>query len=94
MNRFGDKIRELREARGMLLRELAALLETDTAYVSKLERGERKAKREQVILLASLLKTASEELLTLWLADQVNQLVINESIAIESLSLVLYDLKK
>lgn len=93
MNRFGNKIRELREAKGMLLREVAAILETDTAHISKLERGDRKAKREHVILLTSLLKTTTDELFTLWLADQIDQLVINESVAIESLNLVLHDIK-
>ncbi|WP_374212956.1 helix-turn-helix domain-containing protein [Parabacteroides faecis] len=45
MNRFGRRIRELREAKRLLLRQVASNLETDTAHISKLERGERKAKK-------------------------------------------------
>jgi transcriptional regulator with XRE-family HTH domain len=65
MNSFGRRIRELRETEGFLLRQVAACLETDTAHISKLERGERKAKKEQVIKLALVLNANSNELLTL-----------------------------
>lgn len=46
---LGKRIRELREEKGLLQRQLAAELEIDTPMYSKLERGERRAKREQVI---------------------------------------------
>ena len=48
---FGKKIRELRDEYGVLQRRLAALLEIDTPF-SKIERGDRRAKREQVIKIA------------------------------------------
>ncbi|MDR2666908.1 MAG: hypothetical protein LBB34_02215, partial [Holosporales bacterium] len=38
---------------------------------SKIERGDRRAKREQISLLAKELQADPEELLILWLADQV-----------------------
>lgn len=47
---FGDKIKELREEQGLLQRQLAASLEIDTPMFSKIERGDRRAKREQVII--------------------------------------------
>lgn len=47
---FGERIRELRESQGLLQRQLAANLEIDTPMFSKIERGERKAKREQVLI--------------------------------------------
>lgn len=50
---LGDKIKELREEHGVLQRQLAALLEIDTPMFSKIERGDRYAKRRQVIQLAS-----------------------------------------
>lgn len=46
---FGNKIKELREEQGLLQRQLAAFLEIDTPMFSKIERGDRIAKREQVI---------------------------------------------
>ena len=49
---LGERIKELREQHGVLQRQLAALLEIDTPMFSKIERGDRRAKRTQVIQLA------------------------------------------
>lgn len=86
---LGRKIKELREEKELLQRQLAAELEIDTPMYSKLERGERKAKREQVIKLADIFQTDKEELLTLWLAGQVYELVKDEKqTAIKALTIV------
>ena len=53
---FADKLKELREKKQLLQRQLASALEIDTPMYSRIERGERKAKREQVILLAKTKK--------------------------------------
>ena len=68
---FTEKIRELREARQMPQRQFAAALEIDTATYCKIEKGERRVKREQIPIIAKLLKTNQKELLILWLAEQV-----------------------
>lgn len=68
---LGDKIKELREEHGVLQRQLAAWLEIDTPMFSKIERGDRYAKRVQVIQLAEYFKIDKNEFLTLWLADKV-----------------------
>ena len=68
---FADKIRQLREEKQLLQRQLASALEIDTPMYSKIERGDRPAKREQVIALAKILSTNETELLTLWLADKI-----------------------
>lgn len=68
---FGNRIRELRDKQGVLQRQLAALLEIDTPMFSKIERGDRRAKREQVIKLAEYLHQDVKEMLTLWLAELV-----------------------
>lgn len=68
---LGKRIKELREEQGLLQRQLAAILEIDTLMFSKIERGDRRAKREQVITLAKQFKVDEKELLTLWLADKV-----------------------
>lgn len=75
---FGNKIRELRDEQGLLQRQLAALLEIDTPMFSKIERGDRRAKREQVIKLAEYLHQDEKEMLTLWLADKVLDAVDGE----------------
>ncbi|HKM94481.1 MAG TPA: helix-turn-helix transcriptional regulator [Prolixibacteraceae bacterium] len=85
---LGKRIKELREEKGLVQRQLAAELEIDTPMYSKIERGERKAKREQVLKLAEMLNTDKDELLILWLAGQVYELVKNEKIAKVALKIV------
>lgn len=75
---FADKIRSLREERIMLQRELAAALSIDTPMYSRIERGERPIKREQIKVLADILCIDESELLKLWLADQVSALLNGE----------------
>jgi DNA-binding XRE family transcriptional regulator len=87
--RFGNKIKQLRDNCQLPQRQLAAELEIDTATYCKIERGERRAKREQVLTLAKLFKTPNEELLNLWLADQVYSVVKDEENAEKVLDIVL-----
>ena len=68
---FGKKIRSLRDEQGILQRQVAAFLEIDTPMFSKIERGDRRAKRSQVIQMATYFKVDEKEMLTLWLADKV-----------------------
>lgn len=68
---FGKMIKKLREEQGLLQRQLAAELEMDTPMYSKLERGERMPKKEQIEQIATLLKTDEKQLRTLWLADKI-----------------------
>ena len=75
---FGKKIKEIREDRGLLQRQLSAALEIDTPMYSKIERGERKAKRSQIPIMARLLEVNEKELLTIWLADKVLDTVEGE----------------
>ncbi len=75
---FADKIRQLREEKQLLQRQLASALEIDTPMYSKIERGDRPAKREQVLSIAQLLSTDENELLTLWLADKVMEVLDGE----------------
>jgi len=81
MNRFGEKVRKLREENKLLLRQLASILDIDSAQLSKIERGERRAKREQVLLLAEIFKVDKEELLSLWLAGKVYEVLKDEDSA-------------
>lgn len=84
---FGERIRELREAKKLLQRQLAASMEIDTPMYSKIERGERRAKREQVEQLADLLETDGKPLLILWLTDQILELVASEELGIDAIRL-------
>jgi transcriptional regulator with XRE-family HTH domain len=78
---LGKKIKELREQQQLLQRQLAAELEIDTPMYSKIERGERRAKREQIIKMAKIFNADEKELLTLWLASQIYELVKDEEVA-------------
>lgn len=91
---FGEKIKKLREDQGLLQRQLAASLEIDTPMFSKIERGERKAKREQVEQLADLLHADKPTLFSIWLAEQILDLIQNEPQAIEAIEIVKKELKK
>lgn len=85
---FSERLKELREQKGLLQRQLASALEIDTPMYSRIERGERKAKREQVILLAKLLETDERELIQLWLADKVYDVLAKEDCASGVLNMV------
>jgi transcriptional regulator with XRE-family HTH domain len=69
----------------LLLRQVAPLLDMDTALLSKIERGERQAKKETVLKIAKILKIKSDELLTLWLADQIYDVVKDEDNALKAM---------
>ncbi|HQV79184.1 MAG TPA: helix-turn-helix domain-containing protein [Chitinophagales bacterium] len=84
---FGQTIRNYREARGLLLRQLAAALEVDTAFISKMERDEKQATRTHVERLASVLKVANDELLTIWLSDKLLNTLEQEPSAYNALKL-------
>jgi transcriptional regulator with XRE-family HTH domain len=91
--KFGEHIKQLREQNHLLQRQLANALEMDTAMLSKIERGERRAKREHIPVLASQLRTNEKELFTIWLADQVYNLIKEEDNACEILKLSLDNLE-
>ncbi|MFO7939415.1 MAG: helix-turn-helix transcriptional regulator, partial [Bacteroidales bacterium] len=80
---------ELREQNKLLQRQLAYSLDIDTPLYSKIERGDRRAKKEQVALLANLFGVDEKELMTLWLASQIQELIKDNANAIEALEYVL-----
>lgn len=91
---FGEHIKQLREQNQLLQRQVASVLEIDTAMLSKIERGERRAKREHIPLLANLLHSNEKELYTIWLADQVYELIKEEEYASDILKVAEDEIKK
>ena len=85
LKNFGETIRGIRESKGLLLRQVAAAIEVDTALVSKLERGERKAQRELVSKLAKLFAVPEDTLLLVWLSVKVLDLLGEEPLAYQAL---------
>lgn len=94
MNRFGEKIRQIRESKGLLLRQLSAFMEVDAALLSKIERGGRRPKREQVIKMAEVLEIDVDRLLVLWIADKISEIITDRQLAIEAIELVKNDIQK
>jgi len=91
---FIEPIKRLREERQMPQRILAAALDIDTATYCKIEKGERRVRREQVLIIANLLKADEKELLALWLADQVTAVVESDKqIADKALNIVKNNMK-
>ncbi len=93
-SQFGKRIRTLRESQKLYLRQVAPQLDMDTAQLSKIEKGLRQLRKDQIPLLAKILQADKVELETLWLADQLMQLVINEPTASEALKSVTKKIKR
>lgn len=68
---IGEQIRKLREKNSLPLRKVAAQLDIDQSILSKIERGERKASKQQVIQIANLFNVDKNELLINYLSDRV-----------------------
>ena len=85
---FSERIKELRIQNQMPQRQLAAALDIDTATYCKIEKGERKAKRKQVEIIAQILNADKNELITLWLADKVYDVIGDEINAHDILNVV------
>ena len=90
---LGEKLKELREAKGLVQRQVAAELEVDTAYVSKMESNEKPVSRSHLKKLSEFLGIEKEELLTIWLADKVYDLVKDEDVALKALAATEEELK-
>lgn len=71
----------------MLQRQLAALLETDTAFISKFEKGEKRITREQVLKSVVFFDIPEGSLLPLWLSDKLKDTLKNDPYSAEALKL-------
>ena len=85
---FGNKIKTIREEKQISQRQLASVLEIDSATYCKIEKGDRRAKREQVFILSELLEVDSKELIRLWSADKVYDIIAEEDEATQILNVV------
>lgn len=93
-SRLAVTIRKHREQQKLLLRQLASILNMDTAQLSKIENGLRPFKKEQLPTLAKALNTDQNELLTLWYTDRITDIIQDEPAAYQALKNVLNDIKK
>lgn len=85
MKTIGEIIREERESKGLLLREVAASLEVDPSFLSKIERGDKRPTREQISQISKILKVSEKDLLLAYLSDRLVYEIRNEDLATEAL---------
>lgn len=71
MDTLGGIIRQQREGKGLPLRIVAGFLNIDQTILSKIEREQRKASKEQVLKLAEYFSIDREQLLVAWLSDKI-----------------------
>ncbi len=90
---LGGKLKELRELNSYVQRQIAAHLEIDTAYVSKMENGEKQISRIHIKKLSILYKTNEKELLTLWMADKIIKLIDKEKIGKDAIVIALKEIE-
>src|SRR5690606_16696432 len=90
---LGQKLKELRETKGFVQREVAAELHLDTAYVSKIESNEKPLSRHHLKRLAELFEVSENDLLKFWLADKVYDILKEEPLARQSLEIVSKELE-
>jgi transcriptional regulator with XRE-family HTH domain len=88
---LGIRLKELREAHGYVQRQIAAELEVDTAYISKVENGEKQMSKLHLKKISKFYGVSEKELLTIWLTDKIIELVKDEPTAKESINLALTD---
>lgn len=81
----GEMLREARERKGLLLRHVCAELDVDTAILSKIERNERKATKEQIIKLADILDLDKEKLIIQYLSDKILYEIKDEDLGAKAL---------
>ena len=85
MESIGEKLRQLREQNNLPLRKVAAMIDIDTAILSKMERGERKLTKEVVLKLAGIYKYSADDLLVLFLSDKILYEIRNEELGEKAL---------
>ena len=82
---IGTILRELREAKGLLLREVGAKLSLDPTILSKIERDERLPTKEQVKALSSFYKEQKNDIIIAWLSDKLVYEVQDEKFALQAM---------
>lgn len=84
MKTIGTILRELREEKGLLLREVGAKLSIDPTILSKIERDERKATKAQIDAFSKFYKVKDEIYIT-WLSDKLVYEVKDEEFALQAM---------
>jgi len=87
MNRLGNLIRAHRQAKNLLIRQVAAELGIDPSLLSRIERGDKKPTRAQVVQLSEILEADKNQFLAIFLSGKVVSILRDESSALEAIVL-------
>ena len=82
---IGEILRELRDGKDLLLREVGAKLSIDPTILSKIERDERMPTKEQLKALADFYKEQKNEVIIACLSDKLVHEVENEDLALQAM---------
>ena len=82
---FGEYIRQLREARNLPLRKIAAELDIDTSTLSKIEKNERNANEQIIEKLSQIFSIDKADLKVRYLSDKITYQLLDEEDGIEIL---------
>ena len=87
MKTIGEMLRELRENKEFLLREVGAELSIDPTLLSKIERNERMPTKEQIILLSNFYKENKDDVIKAWISDKLVYEIQDEEFGLDALRL-------
>ncbi|MDY0344099.1 MAG: helix-turn-helix transcriptional regulator [Lentimicrobium sp.] len=68
---IGTLFRQKREEKGLLVRQVAAVIEVDQAIISRIENNDRLPTKEQLLKLSGLYGLNQREILSVWLAEKI-----------------------
>ena len=85
---FGTILRESRKERGLTIKEVAQKNSIDTGLLSKIERGERLATRQQLDKFLSYFNLDAAATTVIWLSDKVFHELKDEPYAKEAIMMV------
>ena len=63
MERFGEKLRILRNRQGLSLRQLSNVLEVSHSYIAKMERGEKTPNVAMVLRISQIFDVSTDVLI-------------------------------
>jgi len=90
---LGQKIRELRESKGMLQRQLASILEVGDGFLSKIETDQKALKREHLKTISETFNCSFSELEALWIGSKIYDIVKDEEEGMNALKVAEQQMK-
>jgi transcriptional regulator with XRE-family HTH domain len=86
---LGNKIKELREQKELMQREVGSIINVDGAFISKIGSGEKQISRHHLSTLSRYFNINIDELEILWLSDKINNIIKNEPLGSRALQQLL-----